>query len=176
MKTLKKIILGIGIVIVLFLLVALFLPSQYHVERSIVINQPVHKVYPNVADLNNWIAWNPWTQMEPTAKSSVKGTGNEVGSVWSWEGKNIGVGSLTIKNIEPNKGIRSRLVFVEPQQFESDDIWQFEQVDEGTKVKWIMEGELNYPVNRYFGLFMDGMLGPDFEKGLANLKQISEQS
>ena len=30
------------------------------------------------------------------------------------------------------------------------------------------------PVNRYFGLIMDKMIGPDFEEGLAKLKEIAE--
>ena len=35
-------------------------------------------------------------------------------------------------------------------------------------------GNLGYPVERVFGLFMESMLGPTFEKGLANLKRVSE--
>jgi hypothetical protein len=30
------------------------------------------------------------------------------------------------------------------------------------------------PVNRYFALFMDNMIGSDFEIGLENLKLLSE--
>ena len=34
-------------------------------------------------------------------------------------------------------------------------------------VHWIVEGDLGYnPVNRYFGLLMNKMMGPDFERGL----------
>ena len=40
---------------------------------------------------------------------------------------------------------------------------------------WMIEGHLGYPVERVFGLFMESMLGPTFEKGLANLKKVSEQ-
>jgi len=31
------------------------------------------------------------------------------------------------------------------------------------------------PVNRYFGLLMDRMVGPDFEGGLTNLKALAEK-
>jgi len=38
-----------------------------------------------------------------------------------------------------------------------------------------MEGDLGRsPLNRWFGLFMDKLVGPDFEAGLANLKRLSE--
>jgi len=59
MKTLKKFLLGLGAMVVVFLLAALLLPSTYHVERSIVINESVDKVYPQVANLNNWVVRNP---------------------------------------------------------------------------------------------------------------------
>jgi hypothetical protein len=38
-----------------------------------------------------------------------------------------------------------------------------------------MRGDLGHnPLNRWFGLFMDKMVGPDFDEGLANLRRISE--
>jgi len=30
------------------------------------------------------------------------------------------------------------------------------------------------PIRRYFGLFMDGMIGPDYERGLGRLKTLAE--
>jgi carbon monoxide dehydrogenase subunit G len=47
---------------------------------------------------------------------------------------------------------------------------------EGTRVTWTNEGDMGgNPVNRYFGLLMDRMVGPDFEAGLANLKAAAER-
>ncbi|WKN33019.1 SRPBCC family protein [Porifericola rhodea] len=174
MFLLKNTFLGIFLVAGLFLSVSYFLPASYHVERSIVIERPVSMVYPKVSNLHKWVDWNPWTESDSTVKTTIKGTGKEVGSVWSWNGKLVGIGSLTLQEVQPNKKISSKLAFEKPQMFESDDIWTFEEVPEGTKVTWINEGELSYPINRVFGLFLDGMLGPDYEKGLKNLKQISE--
>ena len=46
---------------------------------------------------------------------------------------------------------------------------------ENTKVTWSNEGDLGAnPINRYFGLMMDRMMGPDFEEGLNNLKRAVE--
>ena len=176
MKILKKILVGVFAIVILFLLAALFMPATYHVERSVVIQQPVEKVYSQVSNLNAWADWNPWTKMDPTVQSTITGSGYEIGSVWAWKGEEVGVGSLTIQELEPNKLMQSRLAFQEPQMFESDDIWTFEAINGGTRVTWINEGKLGYPVDRVFGLFMDGMLGKDFELGLANLKHITENS
>ena len=46
----------------------------------------------------------------------------------------------------------------------------------GTRVTWTNEGDMGAnPVNRYFGLMMDSMVGPDFEAGLKNLKALAER-
>lgn len=176
MQMLKQILVGALSFSVLFLLIALFLPATYHVERSVFIQQPVEKVYRHVCDLNYWAAWNPWTSRDSTVKNAITGSGREIGSTWLWEGEVIGTGSLTIQEMTPNRFMQSRLVFQKPQKFESDDIWKFKPLPEGTQVIWINEGELEYPVDRVFGLLMDSMLGEDFEQGLENLKQIAENS
>ena len=46
-----------------------------------------------------------------------------------------------------------------------------------TRVDWVMHGELN-PLMRAFSFFksMDSMMGPDFERGLAQLKRVTEAS
>jgi hypothetical protein len=39
----------------------------------------------------------------------------------------------------------------------------------------IMEGDLGRnPLYRWFGVFMDKLVGPDFESGLSNLKRLGE--
>lgn len=46
-----------------------------------------------------------------------------------------------------------------------------------TEVKWTSDGDLgNNPMYRYFGLFMDKMIGKDFEGGLINLKSLAEKN
>jgi hypothetical protein len=38
-----------------------------------------------------------------------------------------------------------------------------------------MDGELGRnPLYRWFGVFMDKLVGPDFEAGLANLRRLAE--
>ncbi len=175
MKALKIIGMIIGGLIALFLGVAAILPSSYRVERMIEINRPAEVIYPLVASLPNWPKWDPFTEQEPAAQSTFSGEAGTVGSKWNWEGKIIGTGSLTIEDLVPNQAIRSKMVSVAPQPWAATDNWKFEPVAAGTKVTWRIEGQLGYPVERVVGLFMESMLGPTFEKGLANLKKVSEQ-
>jgi len=175
MKVLKTLLLSIAGLIAVLLLIAIFLPSDYRIERSIEISQPVPVVFDQVADFNHWLAWNPWTDTEPTARNTISGAPKTVGSSWAWEGEELGKGSLTINEIIPNQAIRSTLRFIEPQQMVARDSWSFVPAGTGTKVIWANEGKLSYPMERYVGLFMDSILGSDYEKGLAKLKRVAEK-
>jgi hypothetical protein len=45
-----------------------------------------------------------------------------------------------------------------------------------TRVSWTNEGDVGRnPLMRWFVPFMDSMMGPDFEGGLANLKALAEK-
>ncbi len=174
MKLLK--ILGIVIVglITILLIVAAILPSQIHVSRSVQINAKPETVYKYVADFNNFIKWNPWSQKDPSAEHIIDGTPQALGHFWSWRGEDVGEGSLTIEKLDPGKRIDSKLVFASPMQGEAKDIWIFSENDNATNAEWIYEGTLKYPLERFFGLLMDGMIGNEFETGLGNLKKMIE--
>jgi uncharacterized protein YndB with AHSA1/START domain len=175
MQILKKILIAIVVIVVLLLVVAIFLPSEYHVSRSIEINRPDSVVFEKVANYNHRAGWDPWLSMEPGAKTGVSGPVGEPGSQWYWDGEKIGKGRMTIEEVEKNRRIKSKLEFIEPQSGESDVAWQFTPTANGTQVSWSFSGQSEYPIGRYFGLMMDSMVGGDFEKGLANLKNVCEQ-
>lgn len=174
MKVIKGILIIIGAIVVLFFVVALFLPSSSTLERSIEINKPPEVVFGQVVDFNNYLKWNPWSQMEPTAKNTITGEPGAVGSSWSWEGREVGKGSLTIEYITPNQSIQSKLEVKAPWEAVATDTWKFEATENGTKVTWKYSGENPYPTMRYMGLMVDGMLGPQYEQGLASLKELCE--
>lgn len=173
MKILKYVAYGLGALILILSIVPAFLPDKYVVERSIEISKPVDSVYLAVADFNSYLKWNPWSQMEPTSQQTIEGEPATVGSKWSWNGKELGKGSLTIMYLEPGKSITSNLVFVEPFQSTATDSWKFEPTANGTKATWHNEGGFDY-FDRYFGLVMDKMLGGQCETGLKNLKSLCE--
>jgi hypothetical protein len=171
---LKKLLYLIVGIVVLLLLVAAFLPGTYSVERSIEIAAPPEIVYGQVADYNNWLKWSPWPKMEPSAKHTVSGTPGTVGMSWWWEGEQVGVGGMTLVEVEENRSIHSKLTFKEPMNSEADDYMLLEPTETGTRVTWRNTGGLPYPVGRFFGLGLEGMLGPQFEDGLASLKALCE--
>jgi uncharacterized protein YndB with AHSA1/START domain len=175
MKTLRWIGIVIATLIVLFLVGGLFLPRKYHVERSVVIDAPPAAVFPAVNTLKEWPSWTAWTvQRYPDMQISFDGPESGVGAKYSWTGKDVGVGQIVITESRPYQDIQYDLDFDNGKYLSTGGI---KLVDENgkTKATWWNEGDLGLsPVNRYFGLMMDGMMGPDFQTGLDNLKRKVE--
>jgi effector-binding domain-containing protein len=58
----------------------------------------------------------------------------------------------------------------------AQSVMMLEPQGDSCKVSWSVEGNLGYnPIARYSGLFMNKMMGHDFEKGLVKLKKVSEE-
>jgi hypothetical protein len=158
------------------LLLALVMPRRYKVKRSIIIHKPASDVMSKVGDLNYYAQWNPWQQIDPTTTSTITGTPNTIHHKYSWHGRKIGTGSLTINSIDDSH-IHFDLEFQKPWKSHANDNWLFEKQSEGeTKVDWQNSGDLRWPFARIMGPAINMMLNRKFEKGLNNLKQIVEKS
>lgn len=172
MKAIRAIVFILIILLVLFLLIAAFAPGKYEVTRSISIDEPVEEVFNYTANLHNYDSWNPWIQKETNAHSGVSGSGISVGSKYSWEGDTIGSGYMIIRELETGRKVIHDLYFTSPWEVNSENIISFNWNGETTEVTWTMKGSYGYPIERFIMLFsgMESNIGPDFEKGLANLK------
>ena len=175
----KKTLIGLVGLGVVLLALGFVLPDKAHVERSIVINAPTEKVYALVSDLNESQKWEPWGAHDPAMTQEITGAG--VGQKQVWKSKKMGDGSQEITSLNPPTHVDFALDFGEMGR--ATAAMQLQPVAEGTKVVWSMDTNVRegvpvymQPVSTYMGFFMDGMVGKDFEKGLANLKQVAEAS
>ncbi len=175
MKFLKWLGILLLLIITLVIVIPLFLPSNFHVERSVQIERSQDLVFQTAVDMNQRANWDPWIEMDPDAEIKVHMRPEIIGSGYSWKGDIIGEGKITIREFIPNELIKSEIEFIAPQSMKSDVIWHFEKAKEGTFITWAFEGTLSYPIERWFGLFMDKSMGPQFEKGLSNFKTIVEK-
>lgn len=166
----------LALLLILFMVGGAFLPESTRIERSVQIDRPVAEVYPYVSDFANWPSWNPWSEMEPAAVNTFSSPSSGKGASWSWEGTEIGKGSLTAEEVKENEYLQSKLSFMEPWESEAKDQWQFTALDEqSTELSWSNEVSLSYPFGRYYGLFLDIVLGEQMEKGLTKLKKLAEK-
>ena len=176
-QLLANIFVAILGVITVLLLVGLFLPHHYLVERKVEIRAKPEAVYPFLTGLRNWPDWTVWNrEMDPTVEFSYETPDTGAGAKYTWDGKKLGRGWLKLTKAEPAKGVWYELDFSGGQYLSTGSLLMSGDGNPLT-VTWTNEGELGKnPVNRYFGLFMDRMVGGDFEKGLARLKAKAEDA
>jgi len=174
MKILKVLGIIILAVIIIILVGSLFLPKTYSVNRSTVIKASDSTIYQNVSNFNEFVKWNPWSKMEPSAKITISGPVAQPNHLYQWNGDKTGSGQMEIKSVTPNQMVNIELKFIKP--FESLADTRFDIIPQGdsTKVVWTMSGE-SKGLKKWMGLMMDKMIGKDFEDGLKYLKEKSEQ-
>ncbi len=174
-----KVIGGLITAIFVAFIAGFALPSQVHVERSLLISAAPAEIFPLVSDLHQWDAWSPWAEMDPDAEMTISGTGVGQTMEWRSEDPQVGNGTQEITALEPPNQITTHLEFGD--QGMADATLQLTSQDDGTVVSWTLDTDMRagvptlmQPISTYFGFFMDGMIGKDYEKGLGNLKNLVE--
>ena len=176
MRILKRLLIAIGLLISGLVAFAFALPNQFNVARSVTINAPAEKIYPLIATTRQWKNWSVWNRRDPNMKIDYAGPQSGLGAKWSWESKSEGSGEMEFTAAEPNKLLGYRLLFKDFNTTSAGTL-TLEPDGANTKVTWSFVGEAgNNPMMRYMGLMMDGIIGKDFESGLANLKALAERS
>ena len=176
---LKKILAALAALLLVLVAVIGFQPARYRVARSITLAASPADVFAQVNDFHNWDAWSPWAKLDPKMKATYEGPPSGIGAVYRWTGdKKVGEGKMTIEESRPASHVRIRLEFIEPFASVADHAFDLAAAGSGTTttVTWTMTGENDF-VSKAFCLFMGGMdkaVGPDFEKGLAQLKSLVE--
>lgn len=176
MKTLKKIFLWILAILAILVIIAYLLPRHYKVERSVYVKADKMQVYSLCCNLSDWKLWAAWTkELDSTAVFEYTGPDCQVGAAQKWSGKVMGTGEMTITDIQPGQLIAYDLSFQQGKYLSKGELI-FEPAGDSVKVTWNDKGDLGYnPMNRYMGLMMDRMMGPDFQKGLEKLKMVAEE-
>jgi len=171
MRTLRYLVLAFLFLILVTAVVGFFLPAKVHLERSIIIKSEPHKVFKVINSLSNFNHWSPWFKKDIKAKYSLSGPVAGVGSKISWIGNNnVGNGSNEIIESVENKYIKTKFLFGKSDQPALSTI-SLSLETEGTKVTWAFDNDFGYNVfYRYFGFWLEDMIAPDYERGLANLK------
>lgn len=149
--------------------------DTYTVQRSATIDAPPARVYDLIADFHNWTKWSPWDGIDPELKRSYSGAQSGVGAVYNWSGnRRVGQGRMEITAAESSR-VQIDLVFEKPFKARNDAMFTIEPEGSGARVTWSMSGKKTL-LTKAMGIFksMDKFLGPDFEKGLAQLKVNAE--
>jgi len=164
--------------IVIFVLLAIIGPSGYKITRSIEVKAPVDVVFNQTSKFVNWAAWSPWAKLDANAKYVIENDNQEVGASMSWEGNPelVGTGKMTVTKVEKNKEFLYDLAFLSPWEMTSHGGFIYEVEGGKVKLTWYDKGEFAF-MSRPIMLFkdMEKQIGPSFEQGLADIKEICEK-
>jgi uncharacterized protein YndB with AHSA1/START domain len=177
MRFLKRLLIGLVLLLGAFAVVVWFQPDDYRLTRTTVIVAPAAAVFAQVNDLKKWDDWSPWAKLDPNAKVTFSGPQAGVGASFRWDGNDkVGAGTMTITESRPNERVATRTDFTRPFEGSSHSDFVFSEAGGRTDVIWSMFGAQNF-IGKAICLFMpmEKMLGPEFEKGLAQLKQAVER-
>jgi uncharacterized protein YndB with AHSA1/START domain len=123
------------------------------------------------------MAWSPWEDLDPNQQRTFSGADSGTGAKYAWSGnRKAGRGRMEITSAQQPTQVEIALEFEKP--FKSSNTIEFLLTPEGsgrTRVRWTMTGPKTL-MTKVMGVFtsMDKMIGPDFEKGLARLKDAVE--
>lgn len=176
MRFLKRLLIGLVLVAAAFATAVALQPADYRLTRQTVIAAPAAAIFPHVNDLRQWDDWSPWAKLDPNARVSFEGPPAGVGAMFHWAGNDkVGVGTMMITESKPNDRIATRTDFMKPFEGTSNSDFIFSEAGGQTTVIWTMSGTNDF-IGKALCLFMpmEKMLGPDFERGLMQLKRVSE--
>ncbi len=149
--------------------------GNYRVSRSTSIAADPALVHRLVNDLHEWQAWSPWEGLDPALERTYSGAESGVGAHYAWSGnRKAGQGTMEVVGSTPER-VDVALTFLKPFRSTSEVTFELVSAGDGTEVTWVMTGEQK-GLAAVLGkvVSMDRLVGKDFEKGLARLKDAAE--
>ena len=169
-------LITLAVVLVGFLIVAAFQPSDYRISRSATIAAPPEVVFAHVNDLHKFQTWSPFAKMDLDAKTTFSGPSSGRDASLAWVGKKTGEGRMTITDSRPSELVRFNMEFIKPMASSADAEFIFVPEGGQTRATWTMSGKNGY-LQKAIGIFanMDRIIGDHFAQGLADLGEVARK-
>lgn len=157
-----------------FVLVGILLPGTVEVTRKVEIAAPPEAVFRLLDDLEAWMEWMPWGEVESRLDGPAAGTGARR----AWDDAELGSGSLTLTGSRPPPvgtgdaaaGI-DYLVEVEGGAIRFEGTIAVEPHSGGSLVTWTERGDLGWnPLLGWTALTMEDSQGRQLRDSLERLK------
>lgn len=170
MKWMLGLLLGLAVV---FGVGGMLLPDRSHVEREILIERPPAQVFAFLDGFTRFQEWSPWAELDPAQVLSLSGPAHGVGARMEWRGDKVGAGSQTLIAIDPQRQIDIALDFGEHGAAIAH--YRLSAEGDATRLVWSFDSDAEGRLaDRWMGLLFESMIGADYERGLARLKQVIE--
>lgn len=174
MSLLKKLLLGLAVVLGLVILGGFVLPDHYQLTRTVSTTASLERVQPLLEDLARWPEWSPWERADTTIVTTLGPITAGVGATQSWT-DHTGGGRLVLTRVQPGR-VEYDVWFADSGEPAHSVMSAQPGSDGQLQVSWSMDGEMNMPgLGPYFAMMVQGMIGPMFDQGLQALKQVAEK-
>jgi effector-binding domain-containing protein len=170
----KKILASLVVLLVAAAIIGLLLPRHARVERVVVINRPASLIFATVNSFQQFPKWSPWQDLDPNMHQTTEGPRDGTGAKLVWSGNDkVRSGTQLITDSIPDRSVASDLDFGSMGVAKS--LLSLTPDGPATRVAWTLDIDMGAnPIGHYIGLTMDRMIGPDFARGLNNLKKLLE--
>lgn len=170
MNLLKKILIGLAVLIILLLVLAFILPKELNVKVTEEIDAPANVVYNVINDLGTQELWNPWKANDATMAFQLGDKTIGKGATYSWTSENSGSGSQTITNNVINEMVETQVEFDGMGMGKAN----YSLVPNGdkTNVTWDFSSESSIPMN-LFNILAKMQLKSTFAEGLKNIGNVA---
>lgn len=173
---LKKILIGLAVVIVALVVLVAVQPSHFRYSRSRTMDVAPAAAFAQVNDFHKWNDWSPWAKLDPQCRNTFSGPDAGKGASFAWDGNaEVGSGKMTLVESTPPERIALDLEFFKPMPGKCLTEFTFKPEGGKTVVTWTMSGENNF-VGKAVGLVMncEKMCGDQFEKGLESMEKAAK--
>lgn len=172
-----ELIISFLIVITVFVVIALFLPSSRTITHTVETNRPMSTVNDVLTSFVRFKDWTPMLRYDPRMTITVSGPESGVGARFDYESsvKAIGKGSWEIIEFIPEEKI---VVKIENGDRGTDKsmLFRFERTGQRNQnVKISQRYRVNYGwdlIGRYAGMYVTRNVGDDIRRGLDKLGNL----
>ena len=171
MYRLLELLISVVIVIALFVLVGVFLPSDRVFQHSVETNYPPRMAFDLMNGFKRFPEWYPLRKHDPQVQFSVSGPERGVGAklYYTSQDDKIGTGSFEIvDNLDPE---RIEYKLESPAMGENKRaVVEIESQGKTTEITWTYTVDYGWDLlGRYAGLYVNRTVGDDVKGALGNV-------
>ena len=177
MTRLIEVLISLAIVLALFLVIGLVLPSSRHLTEQVQTNRKMTIVYDTVDSLRRFKDWNPLVLHDPKMQIKLSGPESGVGAQLDYVSKVPTVGSGTWKIVanDPGKSVTYSITNSQRGENKRSVITLRPTGRMGRNVEINQSYSVDYGfdlMGRYAGMYVARHVGDDIKMGLDRLSNI----
>lgn len=177
MTRLIEILIALAIVVALFLVIGLLLPSSRHLQEEVETNRKMSIVYDTISSMRRFDDWNVLPLQDPQMRTGLTGPETGVGAAFEYQSneRKLGTGKWEIVDAVPGKSVTYRLE--NPQRGRNKTMTYTLQPTgrNNRNVKITSTYQVDYGwdiLGRYQGLYVPRSVGDGMKMSLSRLSNM----